>query len=99
MRKGSFLRRHFVHPRGPMMRGGEPTRLVLSAHAWGEPMAKTTADAAKLAGKGKKLWTSTGACRSRSNRRYEAAADTIHSLPRFVTAAPATLSACPAEPP
>ncbi|WP_239462000.1 DUF6321 domain-containing protein [Occallatibacter savannae] len=54
-RKGSFLRRHFAHPRGPMQRDGEPTRLALSAHAWGEPVPKTLADARKLAAKGKKL--------------------------------------------
>ena len=55
LRKGSFLRRHFAHPRGPMQRDGEPTRLALSAHAWGEPVPKTEADARKLAAKGKKL--------------------------------------------
>ncbi|HEY1984798.1 MAG TPA: DUF6321 domain-containing protein [Terracidiphilus sp.] len=54
-RKGSFLRRHFAHPRGPMQRDGEPTRLALSAHAWGEPVPKTEADARKLAAKGHKL--------------------------------------------
>jgi hypothetical protein len=54
-RKGSFLRRHFAHPRGPMQRDGEPTRLALAAHAWGERVPKTLADARKLAAKGKKL--------------------------------------------
>src|ERR1700761_3340099 len=54
-RKGSFLRRHFANPRGPMQRDGKPTRLALSAHAWGEPVPKTLADARKLAAKGKKL--------------------------------------------
>lgn len=54
-RKGSFLRRHFVNPRGPMVKDGEPTRLALSAHAWGEPVPKTMADAKKLASKGAKL--------------------------------------------
>ena len=54
-RKGGFLRRHFAHPRGPMVKDGEPTRLALSAHAWGEPVPKTMAAAAKLAGKGKRL--------------------------------------------
>ena len=34
VRKGSFLRRHFAHPRGPMKdEKGEPTRLALSAQA------------------------------------------------------------------
>ena len=55
-RKGSFLRRMFTHPRGPMVDdNGEPTRLALSAHAWGEPVPKTIAAAKRLAIKGEKL--------------------------------------------
>lgn len=55
-RKGSFLRRHFANPRGPMVdENGKPTRLALSAHAWGEPVPKTLAAAKKLAAKGAKL--------------------------------------------
>ncbi len=54
-RKGSFLTRHFTHPRGPMVKDGEPTRLALSAHAWGEPVPKTEGAAKKLAAKGRKL--------------------------------------------
>ena len=54
-RKGSFLRRHFANPRGPMVKDGEPTRLALSAQAWGEKLPKTMADAKKLAAKGAKL--------------------------------------------
>jgi hypothetical protein len=55
-RKGSFLRRHFAEPRGPMVDDkGQPTRLALSAHAWGEPVPKTMAAAKKLADKGHKL--------------------------------------------
>lgn len=54
-RKGSFLRRHFANPAGPMMKDGKPTRLALSAHAWGEPVPKTMAAAKKLAAKGTKL--------------------------------------------
>ncbi|HEU4636935.1 MAG TPA: DUF6321 domain-containing protein [Edaphobacter sp.] len=54
-RKGSFLTRHFTHPRGPMVKDGEPTRLALSAHAWGEPVPKTMASARKLAAKGRAL--------------------------------------------
>jgi hypothetical protein len=54
-RKGSFLTRHFTNPRGPMLKDGEPTRLALSAHAWGEPVPKTEAAAKKLAAKGRKL--------------------------------------------
>ncbi len=55
-RKGSFLRRMFTDPSGPMTDDvGKPTRLALSAHAWGEPIPKTAAAAKKLAEKGKKL--------------------------------------------
>ncbi|RXH57013.1 DUF6321 domain-containing protein [Granulicella sibirica] len=54
-RKGSFLTRHFTHPRGPMEKDGEPTRLALSAQAWGEPMPKTEGEAKKLAAKGRGL--------------------------------------------
>jgi hypothetical protein len=54
-RKGSFLRRHFANPRGPLEKNGKPTRLALSAHAWGEPVPKTAAAARKLAAKGKTL--------------------------------------------
>ncbi len=55
-RKGSFLRRHFAKPRGPMLDArGNPTRLALSAHAWGEPVPKTAAAAARLAAKGARL--------------------------------------------
>lgn len=55
-RKGSFLRRHYAHLRGPLTdEKGEPTRLALAAHAWGEPVPKTRSAAAKLAKKGKTL--------------------------------------------
>lgn len=55
-RKGSFLTRMFTNPRGPMVdRKGKPTRLALSAHAWGEPVPKTMAEAYALAAEGRKL--------------------------------------------
>lgn len=55
-RKGSFLRRHFVTLRGPLVDdSGKPTRLALQAHAWGEPVPKTAEAARKLADKGEKL--------------------------------------------
>ncbi len=55
-RKGSFLRRHYTTLRGPLVDDeGNPTRLALQAHAWGEPVPKTAAEAKKLAKKGKKL--------------------------------------------
>lgn len=57
-RKGSFLRRHFANPRGPLQdENGDPTRLALSAHAWGEPVPKTAAAAKRLAAKGTRLLT------------------------------------------
>lgn len=56
MRKGSFLRRHYANPRGPVVDDkGEPTRQALQAAAWGEPVPKTEADEKKLADKGKEL--------------------------------------------
>ena len=55
-RKGSFLRRHFANPQGPLIDDeGNPTRLALSAQAWGEPIPKTPAAAKRLAAKGAKL--------------------------------------------
>jgi hypothetical protein len=55
-RKGSFLTRMFTNPGGPMVDGrGRPTRLALSAHAWGEPVPKTMAEAHALAAEGRKL--------------------------------------------
>lgn len=55
-RKGSFLRRHFATLRGPLVdQDGQPTRLALSAHAWGEPVPKTEKAAARLAEKGTRL--------------------------------------------
>lgn len=65
-RKGSFLRRHFANPRGPMVgKDGKPTRLALSAHAWGEPVPKTAAAARRLAAKGKRLLERYRAAKSR----------------------------------
>ena len=55
-RKGSFLTRFFTNPSGPMTNDkGEPTRLALSAAAWGEPVPKNRSDAAELASKGRRL--------------------------------------------
>lgn len=55
-RKGSFLRRHFAHLRGPLLdESGKPTRLALSAHAWGERVPRTLAAARRLAAKGTRL--------------------------------------------
>jgi len=55
-RKGSFLTRFFTNPSGPMKdEKGRPTRLALSAAAWGEPVPQNAQDAAKLAAKGRRL--------------------------------------------
>lgn len=55
-RKGSFLTRFFTNPRGPMKdEKGRPTRLALSAQAWGEPVPDNEADAHRLAAKGRSL--------------------------------------------
>ena len=55
-RKGSFLTRFFTNPSGPMKKpNGKPSRLALSAAAWGEPVPQDRSDAAKLAAKGRRL--------------------------------------------
>lgn len=55
-RKGSFLTRFFTNPRGAMKdEKGRPTRLALSANAWGEPVPTNRAAAARLARKGRSL--------------------------------------------
>jgi DNA-binding ferritin-like protein len=55
-RKGSFLTRFFTNPSGPMKDSkGRPTRLALSAAAWGEPVPQNAQDAAELAAKGRRL--------------------------------------------
>ena len=68
-RKGSFLRRHFAHLRGPLVDvNGKPTRLALSAHAWGEPVPRTQAAAARLAAKGTRLLERYRRVRERTKR-------------------------------
>lgn len=55
-RKGSFLTRFFTNPSGPMKdENGKPTRLALSAAAWGEPVPQNAEDAAALAAKGRRM--------------------------------------------
>jgi hypothetical protein len=55
-RKGSFLTRFFTNPSGPMKdEKGRPTRLALSAAAWGEPVPQNADDARELAAKGKRM--------------------------------------------
>lgn len=56
-RKGSFLARFYGREELPPLKkdNGEPTRLALAAHAWGEPVPGTIAAARKLAAKGRRM--------------------------------------------
>jgi hypothetical protein len=56
-RKGSWAVRFFGRSKLPPLvdASGEPTRLALSAHAWGEKVPKTEKAARKIARKGEKL--------------------------------------------
>ena len=56
-RKGSWAKRFFGRAKLPPLvdARGEPTRLALSAHAWGEKVPKTEKAARKIAKKGEKL--------------------------------------------
>ena len=69
LRKGSFLVRTFSHPRGPMLdKNGDPTRLALSAHAWGEKVPKTVSAAHALAAKGHTLLSKYHAAQEKSGK-------------------------------
>lgn len=71
-RKGSFLTRFFTNPSGPMQNeNGEPTRLALSAAAWGEPVPKNMEDAAKLAAKGRRLLDRYDSAKKKSDSQAE----------------------------
>ncbi|HYQ15357.1 MAG TPA: DUF6321 domain-containing protein [Polyangiaceae bacterium] len=73
-RKGSFLRRHFASPRGPLVDdAGKPTRLALSAHAWGESVPKTLTAARRLATKGTRLLERYAATKKSKPRKKPAA--------------------------
>ena len=54
---GSWAKRFFGRAKLPPLvdAKGEPTRLALSAHAWGEKVPKTEKAARKIAKKGEKL--------------------------------------------
>lgn len=56
-RKGSWATRFYGSEKlAPLVKpNGQPTRLALSAAAWGEPVPRTVADARKIAAKGRKL--------------------------------------------
>ena len=71
-RKGSFLTRFFTNPSGPMKdESGKPTRLALSAAAWGEPVPQNTEDSAKLAAKGRRLLDKYDGTKKKSNSEIE----------------------------
>ena len=74
LRKGSFLVRTFTHPRGPMLdKQGEPTRLALSAHAWGEKVPATVSAAHTLAAKGHTLLAKYHAAQEKASVRIQPA--------------------------
>lgn len=56
-RKGSWAARFYGRATLPplLTPDGEPTRFALSAHAWGEKVPKTEAEARKIAEKGREL--------------------------------------------
>lgn len=71
-RKGSFLTRFFTNPSGPMTDdSGKPTRLALSAAAWGEPIPKNMDDAAKLAAKGRRFLEKYNNSKTKSQEQTE----------------------------
>jgi hypothetical protein len=71
-RKGSFLVRFFTNPSGPMKKpNGKPTRLALSAAAWGEPVPQDRSDAAKLAAKGRRLLERYRNTKEKKNKSYD----------------------------
>ena len=71
-RKGSFLTRFFTNPSGPMKDdSGKPTRLALSAAAWGEPVPQNTEDATKLAAKGRRLLEKYDGTKKKSDGEIE----------------------------
>ena len=82
-RKGSFLVRFFTNPSGPMVdEKGRPTRLALSAAAWGEPVPKNRQDAARLAEKGRNLLDRyrNHQEKQKGEKSYEAFVDSMKSL-------------------
>ncbi len=71
-RKGSFLTRFFTNPSGPMKDdNGKPTRLALSAAAWGEPVPQDASDAAALAAKGRRMLERYENSKEKTDSRFE----------------------------
>jgi len=84
-RKGSFLTRFFTNPSGPMKKpNGEPTRLALSAAAWGEPVPQDRSDAARLAAKGRRLLERYQRMKEKGNKSYELEVSQSDVLDRLV---------------
>ena len=56
-RKGSWATRFYGREGTlpPLVKNGKPTRMALTAAAWGEPVPKTQAAARKIAEKGRRL--------------------------------------------
>lgn len=90
LRKGSFLVRTFTHPRGPMIDPkGQPTRLALSAHAWGEKVPKSVSEAHKLAAKGHQLLSKYHAQQEKSGFAKKAAGKGAPSTKKAAKKTPA----------
>lgn len=72
-RKGSWAVRFYGRETLPPLQkaNGEPTRFALSAHAWGEPVPKTEAQARKIADKGHRLLKRYEAAKTRAARDKE----------------------------
>lgn len=81
-RKGSFLTRMFTHPRGPMQDAkGRPTRLALSAQAWGEKLPKTMHEAHMLAAEGRRLLAQYQSARKASAKKTSAKRAAVKKSP------------------
>jgi len=67
-RKGSWAVRFYGRtPLPPLKKAnGEPTRFALSAHAWGEKVPTTEAQARKIAEKGRELLRRYGEAKDKS---------------------------------
>ena len=95
-RKGSFLRRHYANPPGPVVDDkGQPTRQALQAAAWGEPVPKSEGDEKKLAAKGTELLDEYHAAKGDGKASVKKAP--AKKTPAKKTAAKKTAKAAPAK--
>ena len=90
-RKGSFLVRFFTNLSGPLKDdNGRPTRLALSAAAWGEPVPQTEVAAKKLAAKGRRLLERYRNLQEKQNKKelhifgIEEKSDSVDSVKNFI---------------